>query len=284
MDKIMAQSRNKKGQVDRPITASGGPSRTWVLPQMPVQVSYSSVRLAVSFENQIDEIVFRIQTGRVQEFPVNPTLEPYRLREVFLAAKNPGEAIEFLGLSGFFLDPEQDGYGRQESAMTWAEFQEWQELIRRIRLQGFLKLKKVPVIDDIETLQLDVPASMDHLVSRVSSRAKAWLAGIPHGIVIEPYGDLYRFSRDLPAARINVSSTLEAILATIYLDRLNGRDYALCGLKDCGKIYEVTSKHAREYCSQACAHKASVRRRRALVAQEKAKRPKATQHKKGTKQ
>ena len=88
---------------------------------------------------------------------------------------------------------------------------------------------------------------------------------------------------DKPLALIKVETTLEAILATIYLDRLSGLDYALCNLTDCRKIYAVTSNHARMYCSQACAHKASVRKRRALAAQAKAQPQKSAKDKRGTK-
>ena len=166
---------------------------------------------------------------RVQELPVDPTLELIRLREIFLGAKNPGEAIEFLGLSGFFLEPEQDGHGGLEVAMTWVEFQQWQKLLRLIRTDGFFKTTKRTGDRRRPRFLLDVPPSMDHLLSRLSRKSQAWLAGIPHGIVIQPHeGNLGPISRGNPSALIIVGNTLEAILATIYLDRLSGVDHALC--------------------------------------------------------
>ena len=285
MDQIMAQNKGKKRKVDRPFVAGSGPPSKRVLPPMPVEIMYGPARLTVSFENDGDAIVFRSQIGRVQEFQFDQALEPYRVREIFLDVQTPGEAIEFLSSSGFFSYPTPDGHGGGVLVMTWAEFQQWQELIRRILTDGFLKLKETQEIDGIQRLLLDAPTSTNALLSRVSPREQVWLTGRPQGIVVEPRGgNPGPFGRDEPVALIPVGNTLEAILATIYLDHLNGFDHALCGLKDCRKIYEVTSKHARLYCSPACAHKASVRRRRALAAQAKAKPSKFPRVKRGTKQ
>jgi hypothetical protein len=105
-----------------------------------------------------------------------------------------------------------------------------------------------------------------------------WLQGCPDGIVIASEPESPKpGTRQKLVARINASSTLEAILATAYLDRLNGVKFGLCQLPDCNRLYEITSNHAREYCSQECAHKASMRRRRAVAktARSKAKLQKA---------
>ena len=58
--------------------------------------------------------------------------------------------------------------------------------------------------------------------------------------------------------KIIVASALDAILATIYLDQLQGLETEVCALKDCQQIFVRTSKHERWYCCQACAHHASV--------------------------
>jgi len=61
---------------------------------------------------------------------------------------------------------------------------------------------------------------------------------------------------------IFVTCALDAILATIYLDKLQGLDTGVCGLKDCKQIFVRTSKHKRKFCCHACAHHASVLKHR----------------------
>ncbi len=57
---------------------------------------------------------------------------------------------------------------------------------------------------------------------------------------------------------IFAASALDAILATIYIDQLQGLETEVCALKDCQQVFVRTSKHERWYCCQACAHHASV--------------------------
>jgi hypothetical protein len=64
-------------------------------------------------------------------------------------------------------------------------------------------------------------------------------------------------------AEVIVDTAVDAILAGIYIDTQSGIEYELCALSDCSNVYEVMSHHQRVYCSQPCAHKASVRRKRA---------------------
>jgi hypothetical protein len=283
MDQIMAQSKGEKRKADCPIATMSGPPRKRVLPPMPIHVLYQPLFTIVSFENQGGQIHFYLRAPQIQGWPSEPVVDAYRVRDAFLRVKTSGEATEFLSLTGFFLEPKRGSGIRPRLDMTWAEFQQWQELIRLILTEGFFKLTEKQT-EGISRILPNVPTSMHHLLSRLYGEEQLWLAGHAQGIMIHPRGgDPGPFGRDEPIAMIMVDSTLEAILATIYLDRLNGLDHGLCALKDCPKIYEVTSKHARQYCSQECAHKASVRKRRALAAQAKAKAkaPKSTRDKRG---
>lgn len=63
-------------------------------------------------------------------------------------------------------------------------------------------------------------------------------------------------------AEIFTSTPLDAILATIYVDKLRGRGPRLCALRDCGVVFEMSSDSRKIYCSQAHAHLASVRQKR----------------------
>lgn len=276
---------DKRKDTDRLIAAKNGSAQTRALPAMPVEVVYQPPSVAVSFENQGDEILFRIQAPPIQEWPNDRTLDAYSVRETFLAVRTAGEATEFLSLSGlFYAGPGGDGRIAPRFVMTWTEFQQWQTVIRLILTHGFFKLRAGLTIDGTSTPLVNVPASLNHLLPLLSQQEQLWLAGHPHGIAIKSRRrSLFPFDRDELLALIGVTTTLEALLATIYLDRLNGVGHALCGLTDCQKIYEITSKHARRYCSQACAHKASVRRRRAIAAEVKAKALKSVIGKRGTK-
>jgi hypothetical protein len=89
-----------------------------------------------------------------------------------------------------------------------------------------------------------------------------WLRGVPDGLSIHPEPESTRAgSRDKLKAQILALSTLEAIFAAVYVDTLNGIQYGKCGY--CNGLFEIYTRHAREYCSTTCAQKAGVRRRRA---------------------
>jgi hypothetical protein len=62
-------------------------------------------------------------------------------------------------------------------------------------------------------------------------------------------------------AEIFATTPLDAILATIYVDKLRGCDLQVCALKDCDNTFE-SSDSRKMYCSQAHAHLASVRHKR----------------------
>lgn len=103
-------------------------------------------------------------------------------------------------------------------------------------------------------------------MGELSISEMGWLRDYPDGINIQSVPESRKSNaRRKLCATIHVHSTLEAILATAYVDRLNGLNFGLCALPDCNNLFEISSNHAREYCSQACAHKASVRRRRAAA-------------------
>jgi hypothetical protein len=63
-------------------------------------------------------------------------------------------------------------------------------------------------------------------------------------------------------AEIFTATPLDAILATVYVDKLRGRDLQVCALRDCDVTFERSSDSRKTYCSQAHAHLASVRHKR----------------------
>jgi len=62
---------------------------------------------------------------------------------------------------------------------------------------------------------------------------------------------------------IETTDAISAIVATIELDHLRGTKFGACARTDCPRFFEITSNHKRKYCTQYCAHFASIRRMRA---------------------
>lgn len=73
-------------------------------------------------------------------------------------------------------------------------------------------------------------------------------------------------------AEILPTCTLNAILATIYVEKLRGIEIQVCALKECNETFPVESSHGKAYCSNYHAHLASVRRKRAEAKMQKDKR------------
>jgi hypothetical protein len=236
-------------------------SRGRMLPAMPIVIYYSSDAVAVSREVQGKDILFRFafRRGRLSD-----QLGPYALREMFLRVRTPDEAIDFLGRSGYFVAFSR-GEERVAKTLTWSTFRKWQDLIRYVLSGGEITMREIssgPPRSDSK------PGLADHLrfVRReISSHEELHWFGQPKMLRIltqtscKNPEDAVR--RQTVRSVINTGCTLETILATVYIDGLNGINYQLCSLRGCQEPYEVISKHERKYCSPDCAHKASIRRR-----------------------
>jgi hypothetical protein len=57
-------------------------------------------------------------------------------------------------------------------------------------------------------------------------------------------------------------NTFDAILSTIFIDRLRKLRFKVCERPDCAAIYKLTSQHERKFCSHECGHLMAVRRSR----------------------
>lgn len=91
-------------------------------------------------------------------------------------------------------------------------------------------------------------------------------------------------SSSRPYAVITVPYALNAILATIQIDMLDGLEFRECARPDCNAPpFKRTSGHERKYCSEGCAHLEAVRahRSRQTTAGENRKRKAAPQDKIG---
>lgn len=156
-------------------------------------------------------------------------LDAWAVREEFLGVKNPVAALDFLNKTGRFIL-----YSLKDELHN---FSEWQELIRQL-----IKTK---------------PKDWEKPCTSYSS--DMWR--------IVKYSQKYGFDfdyRDLhPHGTVFAGLTLTAILATVHIDHLRGAKFKFCARKDCGRPYEITSRHRRKFCSMYCAHFTGVRRSRA---------------------
>jgi len=234
-----------------------------MLPAMPIRVVYEPRSVITSLQKQGEEINFRFKyEGELSDSEIDAA----SLRETFLGIRTPAEALDLLTLAGPFRSfTDDDGF---REAMRWSDFKRWQEIIRIVVTGGPLQTEEYfmegqdrsygPVGQRYRVSEQLRPALTD-----LSMQEQKWLSGFPDQILIRADEPVKGNARKKVCAEVFVHSILEAILATAYIDGLKGIDYQLCALPDCSQVYEVSSKHERQYCSQACAHKASVRRRRA---------------------
>ena len=189
--------------------------------------------------------------------------------------KTPGEALDFLSRTGHFRFQDEE-HPKKHETLSWCDFQRWQELVRILMQKGRLLERAVVVNGKQVGIEFAVPEPLRPLMSELSFREMMWLRGVPDGITIHSVPESTKpGSRNVLKARMLAPSTLEAIFATLYVDGLNGVQFEKC--EYCGNLFEIESKHARQYCDQTCAQKAGVRRRRAAAKAkaEKSKAPKA---------
>ena len=250
-----------------------------ILPAMSIEITYKTFPEEVGYTRLEQDILFQF-LGLYGKERTQQQFDPFDLREAFLGIKTPGEAVDFLSSSGhfrggydviipdaywsdrwsFLIAPPDSHWNR----ILWSEFQGWQEVLRLLLAGG----GRIPWLDGVgnESGRYDLAENLIELVHGLDKVERDWLEGVPTGIIIRADGKRKdSHGRNEVYAEIHVCTTLEAILATAYIDSLNGVKYALCALPDCDRVFEVTSKHEREYCSQPCAHKASMRRRRAAA-------------------
>lgn len=264
MAQIVAQAKNRsiRSRGDHRIVAEPSILPSRMLPAMPVRILHFTSPVEVSYRRTESDVIFQIRRTKSKSWD-DGRLSAYASRDAFLQISKPGEALDFLSITGYFrLDEFGKSNGRETFA--WSEFQRWQKLITILVRDGFIKSKSIPTSRSSVKMDFELPENLKELISSMNQMEKGFLFRFPEGLVIKSQPDSpHPGTRPELFAEIHVRSTLQAILATNYVDSLSGVNYGLCALHDCNRTFEITSTHKREYCSHDCAHKASVRRRRA---------------------
>ena len=242
-----------------------------MLPPMPILVAYHPAHVAVSVEMSGESVLFSLH-GDSETLPmIDNCIDAHQVRDAFLGVKTPAEALTWFAASGHFRNLYEDD-NHTLTTVTWGEFQLWQEFLSALLRQGLAAVLKKRHERTEEEKQDHSPFGLvtyerfEAIVEEVSDEERRAIHGYPDGLHIAS-GSLFRY-RDHPepkplVAELQVWSALEAMLATVYVDQITGIKFQACSLRDCSQLFEVSSKHERQYCSQACAHKASVRKRRA---------------------
>lgn len=158
--------------------------------------------------------------------PTSERLDALALRAEFLHIKDAKGLQAFLARTGPFESNEK----------RFSDLGGWQSLIRALLCAEPKNWAKVAAATS--------PALADSLL-----RYRNQLVHLP---LDSPDG----------APKVHANSTLDAIIATLLVDYLNGVRYGMCARKDCGKLYRMTTKRRRIFCSQYCGHLVSLRKKR----------------------
>ncbi len=269
MAHFMAQKKNEsiRTKDDLRVVVKPGVLPDRMLPAMPIRIQHEPLPVEVSYRRTEGDVIFRIQLdgSRRNDFG---RLSAYDSRDTFLRIRKPGEALDFFGVTGYFRFDEFLKRNLCET-LAWSEFQRWQELITIRMRNGFNESKSTLTRPRMLTID-DVPKHLRALKLSMNEMESRFFYRIPKDLAINSEPEVSNpWSRPVLFAEMHVRTTLQAILATTYVDSLSGVNYGLCALPSCNRAFEVTSKHEREYCSQACAHKASVKKRRAKEKEER---------------
>jgi hypothetical protein len=174
--------------------------------------------------------------------------DPWKVRADFLGIGSDQEILDFLNQVGRFTPSMRMGW-RVTGHWDVDDFRCWQRMFREF-------MKRSPDRWDQIVERLAVPG-----VSRLMKRVLK--ASCTFAIRFRWKGEQHSEWRGAPhLAVIESGDAVTAMLATIYLDHLHGTKFGFCARPDCGKAFEITSRHKRKFCDQYCAHLQSLRRMR----------------------
>jgi hypothetical protein len=248
---IMAQRKDlTKRQTAFDVSEAVGIGR--MLPAMPLVVRLLDKATAIVQRKTGDDSLF-VMTDVAND--PNARLTVYLIigavRDVFLQATSDAEILEFLSMFGF----RERTSALVEDRLLLSNFRDWQIIVRHMMTSG-------PLPDgfwNYATMNGHV-AWINHKTSDATIRelvlgltqGKRVCTAHPVTFEIGPGESGNPDTARLPIrAEILVGSVLEGILAETFLDGLSGTHYQLCGAHDCGRVFELSSKHDRQYCTQA---------------------------------
>ena len=104
--------------------------------------------------------------------------------------------------------------------------------------------------------------------------------GIKDFRLTKPLPIAFAWDGDVPRAYLPAIATLEAIIATIQIDKLQGAEFRVCARLDCmNPPFRIEARH-KIFCDSACAHLVAVRKSRERAPQAKSKAAKKAPNRK----
>jgi hypothetical protein len=202
-------------------------------------MSQTSVSLPIQFVYRtVDRWRWRIRedgslTGKNLRMWPSPVIlerasdiDPWEMRGEFLEIPNSEKSLlEYLN---------RTGYWNEHSPRSIHDYWSWQDLIRKALLRrqtGWSKLETEFGPQKVDRLKTPLEIRIQWDGKRFVGEIKEW-------------------------------SPLDAILATVWIDKMTEAKFGLCARPDCRKIYPIKTRHKRKYCTQYCAHLEDVRRDR----------------------
>jgi hypothetical protein len=152
-------------------------------------------------------------------------VDPWELRDEFLAVEhNSGAVLDFVNRN----------YWEGSPFHTVEDFWRWQTLIRKAILNSYTQWAKMEAEFGYK------------MISRL-------LTALDINV---------KWNGKQLSGTVEVHTPMQAILATLYLDKIAKVRFAVCARPDCDRIYGIKTRHKRKYCRQYCAHLEDVRRDR----------------------
>ena len=225
-------------------------SFTKVLPGMPIVVQRTPIHLPFRLERTArkrKDPLFVPNWAFHNVYKFEP-LDTHSVREEFESVSSPTQLLDLMNTARMALGHDKSAVGSpgwHPMLFSWETFLRVQELLRiereelrhfsfaettsAVSLSGFIR----PLPAEEFDIRLDIEKSKSN-------------------------------SDQTLVARMNCASVVHAVRIANYLDELTGVEFGKCGW--CGRLFEKTTKHGREYCSNEHAHRAGQRRRRAAAA------------------
>lgn len=166
----------------------------------------------------------------------NGLFGPWELRHEFLSCP-PDEWQGFIAMAGCF----------GPALISQRIFEQWQNLLREALLR---------------------PAQEWRALEREFGRPRAGVLG---GGLTAPLKIAFDWAGETPQAVIFAQTALDAIIATIQIDKLTGAEFRVCSRHDCKSPPFRVEARQKIFCSSDCAHLVAVRNSRARAAAAKSK-------------
>jgi len=205
------------------------------LPAMPLIVSAVAANWRFTMKKERRGIIFKSLGGTLDDSGFRQ-IDVHAIRQQFESVESPEELLALLNKFQIPLDI-------RGTEFSWIAFQRVQEVLQveREKTRHFGPCEKPwdpfrasdPLLESLlfEHFEVDLQVEKAH---KGKPRLKA---------------------------HMNCAGVLHAVRLANYIDELVGVDFGKCGW--CGRLFERTSTHKREFCNSEHAHREGQRRRRA---------------------